>query len=63
MIINTAEHYLAWFNQQKDDATRRKMSRLHISTTHTLIFNQYDNKNMFFVIIYPLLINLKAPKY
>ena len=51
------------FRKQIDDVTRRELPRLHISTTHNLIFNQNYNKIMFFMIIYPLLINLKALKY
>lgn len=39
------------------------MSRLHILTTQTLIINQNDNKIMFFLTIYSLLINLKDQKY
>gem|GEM_PF-3214593 len=39
------------------------MSRLHISANHTLNINQNHNKIIFFMIIYPLLINFKAPKY
>ena len=62
MIISTAENYFSMILKQIDDVTRREMSRLHISITHTLIFNQNDNKNMSFMIIYPFLINLKAPE-
>ena len=39
------------------------MSRLHILATYTLIINQNHNKIIFFMIIYPLLINFKAAKY
>ena len=39
------------------------MSHLHTSMTHSLIFEQNYNKIMFVMIIYPLLINLKASKY
>lgn len=39
------------------------MPRLHISATYTLIINQNHYKIIFFMIIYPLLINFKAPKY
>ncbi len=39
------------------------MPRLHILSTHTLIIYQNDKKIMFFMTIYPLLINLKAQKY
>ena len=44
------------------NVTRREMSRQHISTTHTLMINQNHNKVMFFMMIYPILINLKSPK-
>ena len=39
------------------------MQHLHILITQTLIINQNDNKIMFFMTIYSLLINLKAQKY
>ena len=39
-LISTAERYFSMILKQIDDVTRREMPRLHISATHTSIFNK-----------------------
>ena len=41
----------------------RDATPAYIDKSLIKIFNQIHNKIMFFMIIYPLLINFKAPKY
>ena len=59
MIISSAERYFTIVLK----TNKREMARRRTTTTDALIFNQNYNKIMFFMIIYPLLINLKALKY
>ena len=63
MIISTTGCYFSMILKQIHDVTGREMPHQHTSMTHTSIFKQNNNKVMFFMIIYPLLINIKAQKY
>lgn len=63
MNISTAERCSVRFLILIDDVTGREMSRGHIPTNRTFIFNQNDNKIMFFMKIHLLLINSKGPRY